>query len=73
MNDSNLLEQYQFCWLLRLTNNFMSALDRLKLTLTEVSNDEQLRSSLLEIVNTITLNFSLQSISDIKLEGEKYK
>jgi len=51
----------------------MSALDRLKLTLTEVSNDEQLRSSLLEIVNTITLNFSLQSISDIKLEGEKYK
>jgi hypothetical protein len=69
MTDSNILEQYEFCWILKLTHRFMLSLDRLKLTLTEVSDDMELRNQLLELISKITQKFSVDGIREANLKG----
>ena len=69
MTDNNILEQYEFCWVLKLTHRFMLSLDRLKLTLTEVSDDAELRNQLLDLISKITQKFSIDGINEGNLKG----
>lgn len=69
MTDNNILEQYEFCWILKLTHRFMLSLDRLKLTLTEVADDTELRNKLLDLISKITQKFSIDGINEKNLKG----
>ena len=40
MNDENILEQYQFMWIIKLAHRFITSLEKLNLTLDEIINDE---------------------------------
>lgn len=71
MSDENILVQYQFLWLLTLVHRFVLSLDRLKLSIAEVSEDSQLRKDLYELISNLTGTLSEQGSSSIKISSSQ--
>ena len=68
-SNDNVLEHYQFLWLLKLVNRFVISLDWLKIRLSEIENDDQLRSRFCELVSQIVEGVC--STDAIKLKEEQ--
>jgi hypothetical protein len=67
MTDDNLLQQYQFLWLLTLAHRFMLSLDKLKLSISEVSEDPDLRKELSNLISNLTASLSEDGVSSVKI------
>ena len=53
MTDTNILEQYQFLWISKLVNRFIKAMRTLHLDLSQIIEDLEFRTKLIELINDV--------------------
>ena len=52
--DENILQQYQLGWLIKLAHRFVKCLDKLDIKLSEIVDDQELRTSFTQIITEVT-------------------
>ena len=71
MTDENILQQYEFLWIIGLTHRFILALNRLNLEIREVIEEQALRNQLNDLVVKITTGLSEEGLKNVKLNGKE--
>ena len=71
MTDDNILQQYQFLWLVELVHRFVLSLDRLNLEITEVVESSETRNELNRLVGQITTGLAENGLDIISFEAKE--
>ena len=68
MTGDNVLEQYQFLWLIKLVHRFVRSLERLNLSLSEVEEDSTVRARFGQLVDLTTAKLAEEGINPDRLK-----
>ena len=71
MTDDNILQQYQFLWLVELVHRFVLSLDRLNLEITEVVESSETRNELNRLVGQITTGLAENGLDLISFDTKE--
>jgi hypothetical protein len=73
MTDENLLQQYEFLWLISLVHRFVISLGRLNLSTADLTDNEGLRKRLNELIPQLTSTLAEHGINNDKLKGDLHR
>jgi hypothetical protein len=73
MTDDNILDQYQFMWIIRVVNKLMQSLEKLNLSLNEVVLDEQVCSRFTDLVSYVVSKITNPGLAEYQYQAYQYK
>jgi hypothetical protein len=73
MTDDNLLEQYQFLGVTRLTYRFILTLERLNLQLTSITEDSSVASKLVDLISRVFSQIADPGLDRSQIQSDKHR
>ena len=73
MTDENILDQYQFMWIVKLIHRLIQSLEKLNLSLNEIVDDESICTRFIELVSYVVSKITNPGLNHSQYQADKYK
>ena len=73
MTDDNILDQYQFMWIIKLIHRLMQSLEKLNLSLSEVVLDEQACSRFVDLISYVVSKITNPGLAHSQYQAYEFK
>ena len=73
MKDENIIDQYQFMWIVKLIHRLIQSLEKLNLSLNEIVNDESICSRFINLISYVVSKITNPGLYHSQYQADKYK